>query len=136
MHLPTKDFIIGLLKKQNVSITIQRIAVLEFLLKNPIHPSVEEIYQALKPHFLSISKATVYNTLLILKEQGIIQEITIEKKQARYDGNPNPHGHFFCYSCQKVFDVEAQFELKEKGFKVDAFQSYFYGHCPYCEVKK
>ena len=63
MHLPTKDFIIGLLKKQNVSITIQRIAVLEFLLKNPIHPSVEEIYQALKPHFLSISKATVYNTL-------------------------------------------------------------------------
>ena len=73
------------LKDKGVLVTIQRSAVLEFLQGNPEHPTAEEIYQSLRGMYPALSRATIYNTLDLLKQHGLIQEITIERNKAHYD---------------------------------------------------
>ena len=84
------------LNEKGCTLTIQRYAVLEYLYENRIHPTVEEIYYSLKEKFSTISKATVYNTLELLKDYGLIQEITIEKGKLHFDYEVKSHHHFFC----------------------------------------
>lgn len=94
-----------LLKKRGIMVTIQRAAILEFLDGNTDHPSAEEIYRSLKVKYPSISRATVYNTLDLLKRHGLIQEINIERSKAHYDYNTVPHHHFCCRRCGGIYDV-------------------------------
>lgn len=136
MKTYSQDEIIQSLKENGISVTIQRIGILEYLMQVRSHPSVEEIFDAIRKRFPTISKATVYNTLITLRDAGMIQEITIEKDRARYDGDTSPHGHFNCISCGKVYDVGCEFKLKDENFNVESSHVYFYGKCPECSVKK
>jgi Fur family peroxide stress response transcriptional regulator len=128
--------IILLLKNQNISVTIQRIEILEYLLNTLSHPSVEEIYQEIQNRFPTISKATVYNTIMALKDSGLVQEITIEKDRARYDANVEPHGHLFCATCRKVSDVPCEISVMDSKNLINSYQIYLYGTCAGCGVKR
>src|SRR5699024_10084839 len=64
------------LKKSGVRITPQCHAVLEYLLTASIHPTADEIYRALEDKFPNMSVATVYNNLRILKDLGLVRELT------------------------------------------------------------
>ena len=129
------------LNKKGCTLTIQRHAVLEYLYENRTHPTVEEIYHSLKEKFSTISKATVYNTLALLKNHGLIQEITIEKGKLRFDYEVKPHYHFFCHKCKHVYDVDAEgCPLAEKkmidGHKIEELRPYIIGTCSKCLQKE
>ena len=135
-----KEKLAGLNKKGS-TLTIQRHAVLEYLYENRTHPTVEEIYHSLKEKFSTISKATIYNTLELLKNHGLIQEITIEKGKLRFDYEVKPHHHFFCHKCKHVYDVDvAGCPLAKKkmidGHKIEELRPYIIGTCSKCLQKE
>ena len=93
------------LKGKGILLTIQRSAILAFLQGNSQHPTAEVIYQNLRGMYPALSRATVYNTLDLFKEHGLVQEITIERHKAHYDYNTEPHHHFLCRHCGGIYDV-------------------------------
>ncbi|NLC41044.1 MAG: transcriptional repressor [Clostridiaceae bacterium] len=125
-----------ILQAKNIRLSHQRLKVLEYLAHNNTHPSVEEIYSELQKSIPSLSRATIYNTLHMLKEAGLVNVLTIGDSEARYEIIAESHGHFKCTSCENIFDFTlnmkeiesvdlADFEIKERDV-------YFRGLCPDC----
>ena len=93
------------LQNHNIKPSVQRIAIMNYLIEHRTHPTVDEIYTALSPSIPTLSKTTVYNTLKLLSEQGAAQTLTIDERNTCYDADTSPHGHFLCkFSCDR-FDV-------------------------------
>ncbi|TET24990.1 MAG: transcriptional repressor [Candidatus Cloacimonadota bacterium] len=128
------------LKEKGVTLTPQRLAVIEFLMKNKNHPCVDEIYNVIKKKYPSISPATVYSTLQLLKEMGEIQELHIRGDKACFDPVAERHHHLLCRVCGKTIDVKVQCplidNLKIAGHQVEDVQAYLYGVCVECLKKK
>lgn len=119
----------------------QRVAVMDFLLNNRIHPNVEQIYAALSPEMPTLSKTTVYNTLKILESRGAIVCIDIDHSCERYDADTSIHGHSLCRVCGTVSDVwvkDARFAAKNApdGMKIDSIQLLYKGVCAECAAKE
>ncbi|MGB9804390.1 MAG: Fur family transcriptional regulator [Desulfofundulus sp.] len=126
------------LKRFGLRATPQRLAILEFLEGNTSHPSAEEIFRELKPHLPSLSMATVYGTLEVLRKEGEVQELTIDPERKRFDPNPKPHNHFLCRKCGRVYDLPVDLSALTlpadiEGFWVEIFTVDFYGLCPACK---
>jgi len=137
--------IIERLKENGVTLTPQRMAVAEFLSGNRNHPTVDEIHRAIQNIYPTISLATVYSTLELLKELGEIQELSIRKRgKACFDPNPDIHHHLLCRKCGKIVDIEfdhpsdCPIMAKENinGCKVEEIQAYLYGICSECLKKE
>ena len=114
--------------------TPQRIAVLDYLLRHPDHATAEELWPALNKRHAKASRATVYNTLHSLVEAGLVIEIMLDGKAARYDANLEKHHHFICDVCGSVEDVEwfdLPPEMKERNFR--AFEAILRGKCIKCQ---
>lgn len=129
------------LKEKGVTLTPQRLAVVEFLKKNASHPTVDDIHRAIQRKYPTMSMATVYSTLELLKEHGEIQELSIRKRgKACFDPSPKLHHHLLCQKCDKVVNIEFECPddcpiIKEKeigGCRVEEVQAYVYGLCPDC----
>ncbi len=115
----------------------QRRAIMEFLAKNAIHPTAEDVYRALYKKIRTLSRTTVYNTLRLFCAQGVAQMVTLEENEMRFDALTEPHGHFKCTGCGKIFDFQStalQEALKEvpAGFVVKEAQFYIRGTCKNC----
>ena len=125
------------LTERGVLLTIQRSAVLDFLQDNTQHPTAEEIYQSLRGMYPALSRATVYNTLDLFKQHGVIQEITIDRTKAHYDYNTEPHHHFLCRHCLRIYDVDVEKVPFARagsldGHKVEEARLYMTGTCSAC----
>ncbi len=133
------DELLQKLKDQGVVLTIQRMAVLECLLNECTHPTVEELHTALKNKFPTISLATVYNTLEMLKGAGVVSELHIGKEK-RFDTSNASHHHFYCRKCRNIFDIGVACKFAEKKWvdnhKVESVQGIFYGVCSECLSKE
>lgn len=128
------------LRQHDIKPSYQRLKVLEYLLNNPIHPSVDKIYLDLHKDMPTLSKTTVYNTLKVLVDAGLVKAITILENECRYDGNIKTHGHFKCRGCDAIFDFSIEVDdLKTQeltGFKIQEKDVYFKGLCPNCQNTK
>jgi len=128
------------LKTKGVTLTPQRLAVIEFLKKSKNHPSVDEIYEAIKKRYPSISQATIYSTLQKLRELGEIQELHIKGEKASFDPIPGRHHHLLCRKCGSIIDVEVNCPIIEKkiisGHMIEEVQAYLYGICADCLKKE
>ena len=82
--------------------SLQRIAILDWLIHHPVHPTVEDVYQGLYRQMPKLSRTTVYNTLRMLSEEKAAQMLTIDEHRVCYDGNVASHVHFYCKKCGKV----------------------------------
>ena len=113
--------------------------VLEYLTQNHCHPTVDQIHTEIQKEVPTLSKTTVYNTLRILTEAGLVRVITIEDNETRYDIKTETHGHFKCDSCGEIFNFNIDIDsLKSddlQGFKIDDKDVYFKGVCPNCLSK-
>jgi Fur family peroxide stress response transcriptional regulator len=85
--------------------TPQRYAVMAFLLKHHGHPTAAEIFEAVNCLDPRSSRATTYNNLRDLVEAGLVREVAVEGRAARFDANGLRHHHFICDQCGKVEDI-------------------------------
>ena len=107
----TNQEFIETLRKNGYKATPQRIAIFE-ILKNKDHPSAEEIYESLKKKYPSISLTTVYQTLHLFSELGIINELGFSDDRSRFDTNTHPHVNIICPICGKIRDLEDESVLE------------------------
>ena len=87
------------LEEEGIRSSYQRLKILEYLQAHRTHPTVDIIYKNLSKEIPTLSKTTVYNTLKLFVSKGIVQELTIEEKEVRYDADTKPHAHFKCIEC-------------------------------------
>jgi Fur family peroxide stress response transcriptional regulator len=115
--------------------TPQRQQVYEVLLHERDHPTAEEVFIRSKLAMPDISMATVYNCLTALVKCGLVRQVTLERGAARFCPNMREHCHFYCDSCDEVFDVDLpesnSFPLP-KGFKAERLDIAIHGRCPNC----
>lgn len=127
------------LKEKNINLSYQRLKVLEYLNNNRCHPTVDKIYTDLHRELATLSKTTVYNTLRVLTESGLVRVVTIEDNETRYDIDVEDHGHFKCDSCGEIYDFPIDIDsLKFEGldnFRISSKNVYFNGICPGCLSK-
>lgn len=129
------------LRERGSRMTSHRLALLRILAVSEGHPNAAQLYETLRLHFPTISLATVYKTLLLLKEDGQVFEIDTHI-DSHYDGNkPYPHPHLICSQCGKIFDGDdigfingINREINDKyHFNVTQSQMLFYGICQQCQ---
>jgi Fe2+ or Zn2+ uptake regulation protein len=130
---------VKLLKDHAIKITPQRLEILRYLDEHHTHPTVDEIYSALKTKTPSLSKTTVYNSLETLKTHKLIQSLTISGPETRYDITRRLHHHFLCQCCGAIIDIEITCpnvnKIIQDGYRVDEVHGYFKGICKEC-IKK
>ena len=126
------------LKEKGLRVTQQRVAVLEYLLATPRHPTAEEIEAGVNRIVPTASRASVYNVLHSLKESGLIDELVLDDAVARYDANLDRHHHFICRACGAVEDVpwetfrETPRPRLADGHRVEDYTVTLRGICPGC----
>jgi Fe2+ or Zn2+ uptake regulation protein len=86
--------------------TPQRHAVMAFLMECNRHPTAAEIFKAVNRMDPRSSRATTYNNLRDLVAAGLVREVAVEGRAARFDAKGMRHHHFICDRCGNVEDVE------------------------------
>lgn len=123
------------LEKYGIRPSVQRIAVMDFLLTHPIHPTVDQIYAALQPSMPTLSRATVYNCLHLFLEHHAILALSLDEKNIRYDGTLQEHAHFMCTRCGTFSDIDMTLPdavKKVPQYTISEVQLYYKGLCPAC----
>lgn len=86
--------------------TPQRYAVMAFLMNHTGHPTAAEIFEAVNRADPRCSRATTYNNLRDLVQSGLVREVAVEGRAARFDAKGLRHHHFICDRCGSVEDVK------------------------------
>lgn len=131
---------LDILQGYGIHPSVQRIAIMDYLLNHRTHPTVDDVYVALSREIPTLSKTTVYNTLRLFADYGAVQMLTIDEKKLCFDGDVTPHAHFMCKCCGRLFDVALPSELEyirlpEEGYMVDETHLYYKGTCKSCVGK-
>jgi Fe2+ or Zn2+ uptake regulation protein len=122
-------------------VTSQRKLLLSLIKKAGGHISAKELYRRASKRNESISLATVYRTLQLFKELGLVEERRLGQVYCHYEMKDSAeHQHLVCRSCGKVIEVESPLlsklveELKhEHGFNLTKIELYMEGYCPQCD---
>lgn len=135
------------LKEKGCKLTMQRRSVLDVLLEHSNdHLSTEEIYDKVKERFPEIGLATVYRTVQLFEEMGIVDRLNFDDGCSRFElaseNTVHHHHHLICEECNKVFEVENDLldeiekEIESKyNFKIHDHNVMFYGICKECSAK-
>ena len=86
--------------------TPQRYAVMAFLMECNRHPTAAEIFEGVNHMDPRSSRATTYNNLRDLVQAGLVREVAVEGRAARFDAKGMRHHHFICDRCGNVEDIE------------------------------
>jgi Fur family iron response transcriptional regulator len=93
--------------------TAQRLQVAEVLLDKPQHLSADQIIDVLQQRGRRVSKATVYNTLKLFSERGLVRELHVDASRKFYDSTTHPHHHFYHVDSGELEDIAAgQIEVR------------------------
>ena len=126
------------LKQHDIKPSYQRMKIYDYLIEYRSHPTVDEIYQALVDEIPTLSKTTVYNTLKLFLDKEIVQLITIEENENRYDADVSIHGHFKCLECSSIYDIWLDMANMEfaglDDFSINESHIYLKGSCNNCLV--
>jgi Fur family peroxide stress response transcriptional regulator len=107
MHPTSSDAaIIEALRKKGYKATSQRIAICRFALRGRDHPTAQRIYREVKPVHPTVSLATVYKTLHVLKGLRLVQELAFVEGETRFDSYMKPHANLVCRGCGSISDVD------------------------------
>ena len=97
--------ILALFDQFGILSTPQRLEVAEILLEKPQHMSADQIIERLREAGSSVSKATVYNTLNLFGERGIVREVMVDPTRKFYDSTTRPHHHFYNVDTGELQDI-------------------------------
>lgn len=119
--------------------TYIRLIILRYLNRSDFHPTAEEIYKGILKKIPTISRTSVYNTLNLFWEKGVVSPLFLTNQETRFEFKKEHHHHFLCEKCGKIIDLEFQckyFKTGEfDGHKVKGLQSCFQGVCKNCFKK-
>jgi Fur family iron response transcriptional regulator len=104
----TRADVIGLLRAHDVTPTQQRVEIGQLLFERAQHFSADQVLESLNADGANVSKATVYNTLGLFAEKGLIREVVVDPNRLFYDSNLEPHHHFFHVDSGTLKDVSTQ----------------------------
>ena len=128
-----QDFISSKLKlmeercrKNRLSLTAQRRAILENLASRADHPTADQIYASIHDRLTGVSRTTVYRVLETFVHLGIAQKISNPEAKARFDADTSKHHHAACLSCEKIIDIHAGLlpDIHMKRLDLDGFEAF------------
>ncbi len=102
----SRSEVLELFARHTILPTPQRVEVAEILLARPQHLSADQIIDRLRKLGSSVSKATVYNTLNLFGERGIVKEIMVDPVRKFYDSRTHAHHHFYNVDTGELRDIE------------------------------
>jgi Fur family transcriptional regulator, ferric uptake regulator len=135
------------LKQKGFKLTTQRRAILDVIIENrEKHLSSEEIYELVKEKYPEIGLATVYRTLQLFDELGVIYKLNFDDGRSRYElyhNEDHQHHHLICLKCGSVIEMEGDLleNLEEaientKNFQIVDHNVKFFGYCSKCKQNK
>lgn len=126
-------------KQAGAKMTHQRIEVFREVARTGEHPDAVTIYQRVRRRMPTISLDTIYRTLWMLMDMGLITTLGLHRERVRFDGNTTTHHHFICTKCgmtrdlysEELSGLEAPKEAERLG-RVEATHVEFRGLCSEC----
>lgn len=125
---------------RGIRMTPQRLAILREVRQAGGHLTAAEINERVREKHPSISFGTVYRTLHLLAEHGLILEFPFGDEASRFDGRTDRHDHVHCVECGELVDVDVPRALlahhvaeEQTGYRIDGHQTIFTGVCPVCQ---
>lgn len=135
------------LKEKGYKLTPQRRAIVDNIIKNEgSHLTTEELYDLVKKECPEIGLATVYRTVQLLEDLGVVSKLDLNDGCYRYElvheDENHHHHHLICSDCGKVIEVQGdllevlEHEIESKyDFKIKNHSVKFYGICNECKTK-
>lgn len=131
--------VIRALRGRGYKATPQRIAVGRVILMSRDHPTAQAVYGEVKKIYPTVSLSTVYKTLKILKEVGLVQELNFPGDRTRFDSAIDPHINLVCLNCGRILDAEnsgiqeiVDWVSEEENFTATGHRFDIYGICQSC----
>lgn len=103
----TREAVTGKLRAHGVGPTHQRIEIAHALFSRMEHLSADQVLAIVNQHHAETSKATVYNTLKLFVETGLVREVIVDPTKVFYDPNVEPHHHLFDVETGEITDIDA-----------------------------
>lgn len=97
--------VVEVLEQAGIQPSAQRVAVADYVLATEEHPSAEQVWARVKQRFPMLSRATVYNTLNLFVEKGLLRELVLAEGKVVFDPNLTPHHHFIDEETQGIVDI-------------------------------
>jgi Fur family transcriptional regulator, peroxide stress response regulator len=125
------------LRARGKRLTRPRRLILDLVRSTDAHPSAALVYREVRRHLPRVSLATVYRNLRMLAAEGLLSE-RADAGGTRFDGNTDPHDHFTCVACGRIYDVPSAARRVaprvafRPGFEVHGQRIEFYGRCDTC----
>lgn len=107
MNTANSHSIVSSLRSYGISPTSQRIKIAEAIFSCTMHPSADQILAMVNSHRTMVSKATVYNTLSLFVQKGLIREVIVDPTKILYDANTSAHHHFYDVVTGELHDIDA-----------------------------
>ena len=133
--------IVNIFRSNGFKATPQRIVITQTVLKSKNHPTAEEVFEEVQQINPTLSLSTVYNTLNILKEMNLVNELAFNET-SRFDPNTKPHINLVCEKCGKIIDAEDKSlegiikrVSEENNFVITGHRIDLYGQCKMCSRK-
>src|SRR3954453_23016083 len=130
-----------LLQGAGLRLTPQRLAIAREVLAQD-HPTAAEVFDAVKVRFPTMGLATVYATLNVMVEHGLLRPLAFENA-VRFDANVTPHANLICTSCGRITDYDGCDDVlralrdraaSDAGFELEQQRLDLYGRCALCTV--
>jgi Fe2+ or Zn2+ uptake regulation protein len=115
------------LTEHGINVTAQRVAVAQYVLHTEDHPSADEVWSRVRKRFPHVSRATVYNTLNLFVEKGLIRQLVLAEGRVVFDPRTDRHHHFIDDESGRIHDVpwgavKVSAVAKLDGFDVREYQ--------------
>ena len=127
------------LRGLGLQVTAQRLSVMEAVSARP-HATTDELIDTVRSRIGSISRQSVYDTLGVLVENGLVRRIQPTGSVARYEDRVGDnHHHLVCRDCSAMFDIDCAVGStpcltadENHGFEIDEAEVVYWGRCPSC----
>ena len=137
-HL-TDEQLSGVLHERGQRVTPQRLVINRALTELNRHVTAEEVLASVADRLPNVSLPTVYSTLDLFEDLGLVRRLGVRQGAVLYDHRPEQHDHMVCDRCGKIEDLDAGVELdgalfraKRGGFKANHAEVRISGLCADC----
>ena len=105
MSTASHQDLIDRLERAGIRPSAQRVAIAAYVLATEDHPSADEVWNRVKADFPMVSRATVYNTLQLFREHGLVQQLVLAEGSVVFDPKVEPHHHFVDDDTGAIHDI-------------------------------